>query len=251
MSTDERFPVLLFLFFLFFSLQTSIAAASQTGSSHLLPLAVVHFDDPAPVTETARMPESDFAKRLSELRAELADAVAAYAETLDTEQRVMFDEAQRAWDDFAAKLDADLSGHLDETVKVFYGQKDRERVTNIRRDNLLAIHIQRLTDMKRWTREGNGPSSLAPQAGSAEEGAVNSAASRALYVMDERHRAAGYASQFAWRAFYRAQDAFLSHGRALDAEGLTRERTLMARRMNDLLRLQEQGEIFFHREREE
>ena len=244
----DRFCFLLCIFLSFWTFDASHALAA---SNHLVPLAALHFDDPAPRTETALMDEAAFLKRLSELEAETEAARDAYAATLNGALRGAFGDAQGAWELYVERMGASLSGYLDETVKVFYGQPGKERITNIYRDGLFAVYIQRQTDLRRWRREGDGPSQLKAQTGETVAAAINDAASRVLYVMEERHRAAEYEAQRAWRAFYKKQDAFLTALRGKEPEALANERALMVRRMNDHLRLQEQGGIFFHREREE
>ena len=243
-----RFSVLL----LFSSLLlTFVSGRALAASEHLIPLAALHFNDPAPRSETALMDEATFSKRLAELEAETDAVRDAYAATLDGALREAFDDAQEAWALYVQRMSASLSGYLDETVKVFYGQLERERITNIYRDSVLAVYTQRVTDLRRWAREGAGPSQLKPQEDGTDAAAINDAASRVLYVMEERHRAAEYEAQRAWRSFYKKQDVFFTALRGAEPEALLNERALMVRRMNDHLRLQEQGGIFFHREREE
>jgi hypothetical protein len=181
------------------------------ASEHLLPLSNLHFDKYAPRTETADMPEERYETRLLSIRAKAEMLYERLYLSVDERARGPLAAAQTAWLDMAEKYDRVLRRSLNAAVKVFYGDKNKERITNIFRDNTLAIYEQRVMDLSRW---GGGDVTRSTPFKSGKslrewESAIQDKGSHIEYVMDERHRMDEHASRRAWEEFRDAQEGFL------------------------------------------
>lgn len=235
---------------------TAGVACAANGKSHLTPLSALHYDDPAHVSETAKMSREAFEAQRAKLAEGVRKKYAGLFASLVAEEREKLKASQIAWSAFLEKYEKSLGYLLDTKVKVFYGKKYKERITNVYRDNLLALFEQRTMDLARWSKRSFAPlafSSLADaqRAHDMEEKTRLDAASRVIYVMEERYRKDEFVAQKAWRDFEAAQLAFLKSSSKASDTDLLSEGALMKRRIKDLMLLQEQGLIFFRTEREE
>ncbi|MDR1515099.1 MAG: hypothetical protein LBS45_05335 [Synergistaceae bacterium] len=222
------------------------------ASDHLRPLANLHFDTNAPRTETADMSEERYEARMLSLREKVEMLYERLYLSAGPRAREPLAAAQAAWLDMAGKYDRVLRRSLNAAVKVFYGDKDKERITNIFMDNTLSIYEQRAMDLSRWI-DGDAPTGAQMKPGKSLQewkSAIRDKGAHVEYVMAERYRMDEHASRMAWEKFCDAQESFLSafHG---DGSAVRAELWLMHNRLMNLTTLQEQGAIFFHTEREE
>ncbi|MDR0616923.1 MAG: hypothetical protein LBG29_08960 [Synergistaceae bacterium] len=220
------------------------------ASDHLMPLSNLHFDKYAPRTETVDMTEKEYEERLMSLNGKMEKAYATISLSANGRKLESLARAQSAWLDMAEKYARVLRRTLDAEVKVFYGDKNKERITNIFRDNLMAIYEQRVMDLSRWA--GSPKSTAFKPEKSVQELklAIQDKGSHIEYVMNERYRMDESASREAWKKFCDAQEIFLRmfYG---DEGAVEAELGLVYQRLMNLMMLQEQGVIFFHTEREE
>lgn len=223
------------------------------ASDHLLPLSNLHFDKYAPRTKTADMRAEEYEAKLLSLRGKMEVAYAAFSSSVDERKRDSLAAAQAAWLDMAEKYSHALKRTLDTEVKVFYGDKNKERITNVFRDNVMAIYEQRAMDLSRWAGGGDAPRGiyLKPEKSVEElKYTVRDKGSHIEYVLNERYRMDEQAARGAWEKFGEAQESFLRVFYC-DERAVEEELALMYHRLINQMILQEQGAIFFHTEREE
>ncbi|WP_307755995.1 hypothetical protein [uncultured Cloacibacillus sp.] len=237
---------------LFFSLA---AAPAFAVSSHLIPLPAVNFDTPSPKTANAELSQKEYEQKISSLEKICGDRYNVFAQTLSEEKKAALSISHARWREFLFSLQETLNRQLNTPVKVFYGIKERERVTNIYRDAAAAVYEQRISDLERWSRGDFSPLKIGDPdalkvALAYEENLFNERASRCVYLMEERYRLEEFTSQKAWRDFREAQLSFIKK-MTDDRHALSEENLLMLRRINDIRALQAEGLVFFKQEREE
>lgn len=242
------------LLLLFLSLLLLTPQAAR-AANHLWPAAALHFDAPAPETATFTMTQEQFQAELTAAQLELTANYDALYAALPAADQALLLTAQTAWQSCYDKFALVLAQLLDSPVKVFYGQEE-ERKTNIYRDSLLAMTRERAGDLDCW-RQGRyaflDPAGLAAaqeQLIAARKKLENSFGDN-IYVMDERYRVPTQEAQQAWRLFVRDNAAFLAARTQANACVLNAEEGLQVERMYALSRLQREGYVFYHREREE
>ena len=237
---------------LFFSLA---AAPAFAVSSHLIPLPAVNFDTPSPKPANAELSQKEYEQKISSLEKICGDRYNVFAQTLSEEKKAALSISHARWREFLFSLQETLNRQLNTPVKVFYGIKERERVTNIYRDAAAAVYEQRISDLERWSRGDFSPLKIGDPdalkvALAYEENLFNERASRCVYLMEERYRLEEFTSQKAWRDFREAQLSFIKK-MTDDRHALSEENLLMLRRINDIRALQAEGLVFFKQEREE
>ncbi|OPZ65683.1 MAG: hypothetical protein BWY85_00408 [Firmicutes bacterium ADurb.Bin506] len=241
--------------------------AAVDSSKHLWPLAAIHFDEPASETATFAMTDDDFHSRRVALEHRIARAYDELAVSLPDEQRALLNAAQQRWLRYLELTDRALKVRLDEPVKVFYGVEGKERKTNVYKDTILATLEYRALDLESWCRGdyAHPRSSAADSAADAADAAgpgetqltqalalLDEAFGMAVYVMDEVFRGPTQEAQNAFYAWLRSDVEFVRAAAGNDpaAAALALE-LLQVERMLDLARLQREGWVFFHRERED
>ena len=231
------------------------AAGAEQEATHLWPAAALHFAAPAAESETFRMTEEEYAAALQRAELQLSEAYSAYHASLPAEQQALLAAAQEAWRAALELNEPPLREQLDSGVLVYYGQA-QEHKTNIYRDTMLSLREQRSAALLCWAQ---GRYACLPQAklATAEEelAAARETLLRAysdnLYVMDEKFRDPTQQARAAWLAFLAADQAFLQAVTHAETAICAGEALRCYQELSELVQLQRQGSIFFHREREE
>lgn len=239
----------------FYSLLVAAVPPAISVSNHLIPMPAVNFAKDSSSTANARLSPKEYERKISFLRKIYEHEYKNLARTLDNDEMALLSESREKRERFFFSLQKTLSFQLNTPVKVFYGIKGRERVTNVYRDASVAVMEQGISDLRRWSKGNFAPlkikeNSSAERKLANEEYLFNERASRNIYLMYERYRREEYASQAAWREFRDAQLLFIGK-MTKSSHDLTEERILMLRRINNIRTLQAEGLVFFKQEREE
>lgn len=241
------------VFFLSLCFSGNLAALpSAAVSDHLIPLPAVNFASSSPQTASVRLSQREYERETKSLK-ELCDIkYQKLLRSLNKEEKELLSASQSKWNIFLLSLQKTLTPQLDTPVKVFYGVKGKERITNICRDAVIASYKQRISDLHRWTKGNFTPLKTTDTEKSLllEKRRFNERASRNIYLMEERYRREEFASQKAWRDFREAQLSFIKK-MTEDRHSVSEEDLLMLRRINNLRVLQAEGLVFFKQEREE
>lgn len=224
-------------------------------SNHLIPLPVIDFNILAPQTVNVGLSQKEYEQKISSLKKTCGDKYSDFSKTLSSDEKALLSTSHTKWKAFMRSLQETLNKQLNTPIKVFYGVKEKERITNVYRDAVIVAYEQRISDLERWTKGNFAPLKIKEASEfkrtiAYEENLFNERASRNIYLMEERYRQEEFASQKAWRKF---REANLSLIEAMTSNSLevTEERMLMLRRINDIRALQAEGLIFFKLEREE
>lgn len=224
------------------------------ASEHLTPLPLLHFKDQTVYSDTARMSENEFSALKASLEKECERRYVLLRQDSNTKNSEYLHRSQVAWRSFATSLENTLRQQLDIPVKVFYGSKTQERITNIYMDLTRDIYLQRISDLTRWRSNNFAPLNLQESDKKSlydeELLKVNKMASNTIYVMEERYRRAEFESQKCWREYLKSNADYVtlitgSPDRSLE------EQILLMRRINNMRALQSEGLVFFRTEREE
>ncbi|ATW27668.1 hypothetical protein [Candidatus Formimonas warabiya] len=252
---QNRTGVYLF-FFLFFCIIFLILRQYAAASTHLWPLAAVHFDEPSAETPTFKMTEEDFINEQDALKLRVTLAHDKLLASLPDAQQILLKNAQSAWQSYYEKYAGVLKNQLDEPVKVFYGIEGQERKTNIYKDIVLAILEQRATDLESWVQ---GRYVYLDPGEVKETQEMLNEEKRLLYAdfllnnstMDRIFIDPMQEVQNYWYAFLQSNTRFIEDVLKNSASVKIAEELLQVRRMHDLTLLHIEGSAFFHREREE
>ena len=233
-----------------------IAAHYAEASTHLWPLAVIHFDEPAPETASFKMTEGEFRNEQSALELRVTCAYNELLASLTNEQRILLKTAQSAWRNYFEKYERALKEQLDEPVKVFYGIKGDERKTNVYRDTVLEVLEHRAMDLESWSQGRYGYLELAAleeaeKRLSRKMNLFDEAFGTNIYIMDEIVRAPMQEAQDSWYAYFRSNMEFVKEVTKNNEAAKIAEELIQVQRMYILTLLHKEGYVFFHREREE
>ena len=104
-------------------------------------------------TETFHMTEEHFLQYKTELEARLILAYSTYYHQLSGEARTALKDAQKMWIDCYYLYIEALEQRWTQPVKIYFGITSKERKTNIYRDYILLMLMNRITDLEEW-RQG-------------------------------------------------------------------------------------------------
>ncbi|MDY2984905.1 MAG: hypothetical protein SOR75_06185 [Synergistes jonesii] len=237
-----------------FSYNLAVTPASAV-SNHLIPLSAVNFDVSSPQTVNVRLSQIEYEQKISTLKKTCEGKYSDFSKALVGNKKTLSSANHVKWKAFIWSLQETLNKQLNTPVKVFYGVKEKERITNIYRDAVVAAYEQRISDLERWANGNFAPLNIKETGAlkrtiAYEENLFNERASRNIYLMEERYRKEEFASQRAWRKFQEANLSLIETMTSNSHEVLE-ERVLMLRRINDIRALQAEGLVFFKRERED
>lgn len=224
------------------------------ASEHLTPLPLLHFKEQTVYSDTARMSEDDFAALKASLDKECEHRYASLLQNSNMKNQEYLRRSQAAWRSFAASLENTLRQQLDVPVKVFFGSKTKERITNIYMDLTRDIYLQRISDLTRWSSNNFVPLSLPKTEKKSlydeELQKVNKMAANTIYIMEEKYRRAEFESQKSWREYLKSNADYITLITGSQDQSLE-EQILLMRRINNMRALQSEGLVFFRTEREE
>lgn len=217
--------------------------------------SAVYYSSPCDETETFRMSGEEFLAYRIDLENRLVYAYSVYFNALDGEAAETLKASQKAWIEcYYAYIEA-LEQLWLEPVKIHFGVTGHERRTNLYREILLLMLINRITDLEEW----HAGRLVGLEAAAAEEKAaeLNEAKRQlqvdmglCLYVIDEEYRAKIMDSHRAFFAFLEANEEFVSII-AQSEEQIIGESLLQVDRMAYITGAHYEGCRFFRREREE
>ncbi len=241
-----------FVFFVILCFNENSTVSASLAADHLIPMSAVNFNTPAKQTTSAKLSHKEYFSEISLLERQCTHNYQKLLGCLGNEEKTLLSASQSKWHFFIVSLQDTLKPQLNTSVKVFYGIKNKERVTNIYRDAILNSYKQRISDLRRWTKGNFGNLKVInlEDAMRKEELQFKDRAARNIYLMEERYRREEFASQKAWHVFKDAQISFIvkmtNNSNEIDTENL-----LMLQRINNIRMLQSEGLIFFKQEREE
>ena len=108
------------------------------------------YNAPCEETETFHMTEEQFQQYKIELEARLVLAYSNYYHKLTGESRTALKDAQKMWIDCYYSYIEALEQRWTQPVKIYFGITAKERKTNIYRDYILLMLMNRITDLEEW-----------------------------------------------------------------------------------------------------
>ncbi|MDY4470231.1 MAG: hypothetical protein SPE28_06845 [Eubacteriales bacterium] len=236
------------------------AIPAQAGDGRLVTQnwagSAVFYDVPCDETESFHMTDDEFLCSRLSLENRLIYAYSAYLNSLDGDEREALVASQKAWIRCYYAYDEALKQLWLEPVKIYFGVTGQERRTNVYREAMLLLLINRITDLEEWSKGRL----VRLDAGMAEQKAaeLEEALTRlrvkmglCLYVIQEEYRPRIMDAHRAYFDFFDANGAFLELISKGDRSALLGEKLLQANRMAYITGVHYQGCRFFRREREE
>lgn len=143
-------------------------------------------------TETFHMTEEHFLQYKTELEARLILAYSTYYHQLSGEARTALKDAQKMWIDCYYLYIEALEQRWTQPVKIYFGITSKERKTNIYRDYILLMLMNRITDLEEW-RLGYvcGPAPIVEQMTKIHQYAIMCAPTTSQYAAVEALRNCG------------------------------------------------------------
>lgn len=232
------------------------AAAKEQNVTQNWSGAAVFYDAPSDETETFHMTEEEFLAYKTELEAQLILSYSAYCKVLDKEAQESLREAQKAWIDCYEAYMSALEQRWTFPVKIYFGVTGQERRTNVYRETVLLMLINRITDLEEWRSgrlSGMEKGFLAEKTEELKEEKKQLQVDMGLclYVIQEEYRDKIRASHQKFYAFLEQNQKFLKVIAPGHEETAVSEELLQVQRMSYLTQVQYQGCRFFRREREE
>lgn len=218
--------------------------------------AAVFYHTASEETETFHMTEEAFLEYKVKLETRLLYAYSAYYNELTGEQRERLVTAQKAWLDCYYAYIAALGQRWTEPVKVYFNVTKKERRTNVYREYVLLLLINRITDLEEW----NTGRFAGMEEVFAEEKAEKLEEEKkelqvdmglCLYVIQEEYRPKIREAHQTFFDFLEKNSKFVSVMTDNDETIMTAEESLQVQRMSYLTGVYYQGCRYFRREREE
>lgn len=218
--------------------------------------AAVFYNSPAQETETFHMTEEEFLQHKAALESRLVFAYSTYYNRLQSSEKKLLEETQKAWIDcYYAYIEA-LEQRWLRPVKIFFGVTGKERRTNIYREFVLLLLSNRITDLEEWNAEkfvrmetDFAPAKTEELKKSKEQLQVDMGL--CLYVIQEEYRLKIKEAHRKFYIFLDSNEKFISLMSNNNEAIITAEGLLQVQRMSYLTSVHYQGCRFFRREREE
>ena len=132
------------------------AIPAQAGDGRLVTQnwagSAVFYDAPCDETESFHMTDDEFLCSRLSLENRLIYAYSAYLNSLDGDEREALVASQKAWIRCYYAYDEALKQLWLEPVKIYFGVTGQERRTNVYREAMLLLLINRITDLEEWSK---------------------------------------------------------------------------------------------------
>ena len=207
-------------------------------------------------TETFHRTEGDFLQYKRELEARLILAYSTYYHQLSGEARTALKDAQKMWIDCYYLYIEALEQRWTQPVKIYFGITSKERKTNIYRDYILLMLMNRITDLEEW-RQGRVSNLeedfLGMQTKRLEEDKEQLQVDMGLclYVIQEEFRPKIRKAHASFYDFLDKNREFVAEISNQDETVIAAEELKQVQQMSYLTQEFYQGCRFFRREREE
>ena len=207
-------------------------------------------------TETFHMTEEHFLQYKTELEARLILAYSTYYHQLSGEARTALKDAQKMWIDCYYLYIEALEQRWTQPVKIYFGITSKERKTNIYRDYILLMLMNRITDLEEW-RQGRVSNLeedfLGMQTKRLEEDKEQLQVDMGLclYVIQEEFRPKIRKAHASFYDFLDKNREFVAEISNQDETVIAAEELKQVQQMSYLTQEFYQGCRFFRREREE
>lgn len=218
--------------------------------------AAVFYNTAADETETFHMTEEEFLQCKVELESRLVYAYSTYYNNLPDTERKALEEAQKAWLSCYYSYISALEQRWLGPVKIYFGVEGKERRTNVYREYILLMLINRITDLEEWNavefaeiEDAFAPVKKSELKSAKDELQVDMGL--CLYVIQEEYRQKIKKAHREFFAFLESNEKFISLVTDGDEIIITAEGLLQVQRMTYLTSVHYQGCRFFRREREE
>lgn len=253
-------PVKKFIIWLTAVLMLFSAIPAQAGDGRLVTQnwagSAVFYDAPCDETESFHMTDDEFLCNRLSLENRLIYAYSAYLNSLDGDEREALVASQKAWIRCYYAYDEALKQLWLEPVKIYFGVTGQERRTNVYREAMLLLLINRITDLEEWSkgRLVRLDAGMAEQKAAELEEALTHLRVKmglCLYVIQEEYRPRIMDAHRAYFDFFDANGVFLELISKGDRSALLGEKLLQANRIAYITGVHYQGCRFFRREREE
>lgn len=214
------------------------------------------YSAPSEETETFRMTEEEFLEKKTELESRLVNAYSIFCRQVPEDCKEALQTAQKAWIDcYYAYIEA-LEQRWTEPVKIYFGITGKERKTNVYREYVLLMLINRITDLEEWAKGQLAKAEteyLALETERMEEARdqLQVDMGLCLYVIQEEYRQKIRAAHSSFFTFLESNTDFVSLLADGEESAVVSEEYLQIQKMSYLTQVYYQGCRFFRREREE
>ncbi len=235
--------------------ETAFAASGKMVTQNWS-AAAVFYSSQSDETETFRMSEDEFLKYKVGLEERLIVAYSTYYNRLVDKEKEALQESQEAWIDCYYSYITSLEQLWLAPVKIYFGVPGQERRTNVYRDIILLLLVNRVTDLEEWNEqrfariEGFFFADISNELVSAKK-QLQIDMGLCLYVIQEEYRAKISDSHQKFNTFLDSNQRFVSLITTGDETIITAEELLQVQRMSSITQIHYQGCRFFRREREE